>query len=75
MLFGRHNVRPNMASFNIFIQGLCKTRVMDVALFLSRIMNKYGHQKDLLLYKNLIDGLCASDRLTESCEVPYLYIR
>uniref|UniRef100_A0A7N0TMX2 Pentatricopeptide repeat-containing protein n=1 Tax=Kalanchoe fedtschenkoi TaxID=63787 RepID=A0A7N0TMX2_KALFE len=69
LLSGKHTVRPNLASFNIVIHGLCKTREVDMALFLFESMDKYGCQKDTFLYNNLIEGLCSSDRLDESCNL------
>ncbi|CAM8955047.1 unnamed protein product [Rhodiola kirilowii] len=69
LFINEHDVRPNLASFNSVIQGLCKTHAMDMALILFERMDKLGCQKDLFLYNNLIDGLCSSDRLAESIDL------
>uniref|UniRef100_A0A0A0KMI5 Pentacotripeptide-repeat region of PRORP domain-containing protein n=2 Tax=Cucumis sativus TaxID=3659 RepID=A0A0A0KMI5_CUCSA len=60
---------PNTASFNIVIHGLLKTTSkldQDAALSLFEDMVQLGCERDQLLYNNLIDALCKSDRLKES---------
>ncbi|KAL0540366.1 hypothetical protein IC582_024603 [Cucumis melo] len=62
-------VLPNTASFNIVIDGLLKTTsklCQDAALNLFEDMVQLGCERNQLLYNNMIDALCKSDRLEES---------
>ncbi|CAK9311799.1 unnamed protein product [Citrullus colocynthis] len=62
-------VLPNTTSFSIVIDGLLKTTSkldQDVALSLFEDMVQLGCERNQLLYNNLIDALCKSDRLEES---------
>lgn len=60
---------PDATSFNIVLDGLCKTGNLDLALNLFHRMDSYGYKPNLLLFNNMIDSLNNSDRLEESYEV------
>lgn len=62
-------VSPNTSSFDIVINTLLKDGKLDLALSLFREMIRIGCMQNVLLYNNLIDGLCNANRLEESYEL------
>ncbi|GMH07617.1 hypothetical protein Nepgr_009457 [Nepenthes gracilis] len=59
-------IRPNPTSFNIIIDGLCKSGRLDEALDLFKDMDQIALRKDITLYNNLIDAMNNSDRFEDS---------
>lgn len=55
------NVSPAMSCLRIVIDGLLKTDKLDMALCLFKDMIHLGCKPDVLIYNNLIDGLCQID--------------
>lgn len=62
-------ISPNTSSFSIVIDKLLQDGKLDLALSLFQDMIRIGCKQNVLLYNNLIYGLCNSDRVEESYEL------
>lgn len=62
-------VSPDTNSFCTIINKLLQDGKLDLALGLFHDMDKIRCKKNVLLYNNVIDGLCKSNRLEESYEI------
>ncbi|XP_042513243.1 putative pentatricopeptide repeat-containing protein At5g08310, mitochondrial [Macadamia integrifolia] len=65
----KRKVNPDATSFDIVIDGLCKSGQLDVALMLFRDMVRMGCKGNQLIYNNLIDAFCSLNRLEEGLEL------
>lgn len=70
------NVEPNIVTFGILINHLCKFRRVDDALEVFKQMNGKGNdgvsfhvKPDVVIYNTLIDGLCKVGRQQEGLEL------
>ncbi|KAK6943270.1 Pentatricopeptide repeat [Dillenia turbinata] len=61
--------QPDTTSFNILIDGLCEHNMLDLAVGLVKNMVDNGYKRNLLIYNNLINALCNSDRVEECYEL------
>lgn len=52
-----NGVAPNLKTYNILINGMCKSRMIDGALELFKELQTKGHSPDSVTYGTLIDGL------------------
>ncbi|CAH9114578.1 unnamed protein product [Cuscuta epithymum] len=65
LFFLKKFVRPETSSFEIVIDGLCKSGKLEIALSLLQDMDLIGFPCSVLLYNTLIDCLSGFDRLDE----------
>lgn len=61
----KENVCPDTTSFQIVIDGLCKSDKLDMALGLFFEMDQIGCKRSVLIFNNLINCLSIADRLNE----------
>ncbi|XP_057993060.1 putative pentatricopeptide repeat-containing protein At1g74580 [Hevea brasiliensis] len=62
---------PNLFTFNVFIQELCRKGALDGAINLLDSVNGEGLSPDVVTYNTLIYGLCKNSKVVEA--VNYLH--
>ena len=58
-----------MFSYNILINGYCRSKRIDVAMHLFHDMSNKGLVLDVVTYSTLIDGLCRVERPQAALEL------
>jgi len=61
----RRGVTPNVLSYSVMINGLCKVKMVDEAVILFKEMHSKNMTPNTLTYNSLIDGLCKSGRISD----------
>ena len=62
----QHNIMPDLVSYSIVIDDLCKEGLVDPALELFLKMTCKGVAPDVVTYTSLIHGVCMLGRLIEA---------
>jgi pentatricopeptide repeat protein len=60
---------PNVVTYNIIINELCKKGQIEKAMDLIHVMISTGHHPDVTTYNTLIDGLVKKGKIKNTIDV------
>ncbi|KAL7161208.1 hypothetical protein ACSBR2_041792 [Camellia fascicularis] len=61
-----HGQIPNLLTYSVLLDGLCKNQHLDEALALFKKLENAGLAPDIVIYSNLIEGMCLGGKLDDA---------